>query len=103
MMSERKRPGKGEPSAISPLVGEMSGRTEGGKPSSSGKVTRNVATPAGRTSDQSLFRKNALDEINVGRAEKSVAGQPGETDPQLKHSTAMPSVETTSIAAIIIV
>ncbi|MBD9591416.1 excinuclease ABC subunit UvrB [Ensifer sp. ENS07] len=95
-----KRSGKGEPSAISPPVGEMSGRTEGGKPSSSetyfqkpslddmgpgtdtetplfrkpdlDEMGRDVATPAG--ADKSLFRRNTLDEMTVGRTEKPVIG-----------------------------
>ncbi len=35
---------------------------------------RDVATPAGRKSDQSLSRKNTLDEMTVGRTEKPVIG-----------------------------
>ncbi|WP_077961005.1 excinuclease ABC subunit UvrB [Ensifer adhaerens] len=76
-----KRSGKGEPSAISPPVGEMSGRTEGGSPSSSDsyfqkpdldEMGRDVATLAG--ADRSLFRRNTLDEMTVGRTEKPVIG-----------------------------
>jgi excinuclease ABC subunit B len=77
----------------------MSGRTEGGTPSSAGAIPpsapdgasppqggrsgtsyfqkpalddmgRDVATPAGK----SLFRKNSLDEMTVGRTEKPVTG-----------------------------
>ncbi|THK38620.1 excinuclease ABC subunit UvrB [Ensifer sp. MPMI2T] len=102
-----KRGGKGAPSAISPPVGEMSGRTEGGKSASpAGKTPpggyfakpslddmgpgtdterplfrkpdldemgRDVAVPAGK--GQSLFRKNKLDEMTVGRTEKPVTGK----------------------------
>ncbi len=75
-----KRSAKAEPSAISPPVGEMSGRTEGGTSSSDSyfqkpdldDMGRDVATPAG--ADRSLFRRNTLDEMTVGRTEKPVTG-----------------------------
>lgn len=101
----RKGGSKGAPSAISPSAGEMSRRTEGGKPASTpgyfqkpsiddmgpgtdterplfrkpdlDEMGRDVAIPAGRKSDegQSLFRKNSLDEMTVGRTEKPVIGK----------------------------
>ncbi|MBP1882205.1 excinuclease ABC subunit UvrB [Sinorhizobium mexicanum] len=99
--AERKRDGKAIPSPISPPVGEMSGRTEGGKPASPAgyfqkpslddmgpgtdterplfrkpdldEMGRDVAVPAGK--GQSLFRKNTLDEMTVGRTEKPVTGK----------------------------
>ncbi|MDK1386754.1 excinuclease ABC subunit UvrB [Sinorhizobium sp. 8-89] len=104
-----KRGSKGAPSAISPPVGEMSGRTEGGttpstadeasgsyfaKPSLDNmgpgtdterplfrkpdldEMGRDVAVPAGKSArEQSLFRKNTLDEMTVGRTEKPVTGK----------------------------
>ncbi|NRP74060.1 UvrABC system protein B [Ensifer psoraleae] len=104
-----KRGSKGAPSAISPPVGEMSGRTEGGtapsttdeasgsyfaKPSLDNmgpgtdterplfrkpdldEMGRDVAVPAAKSGrEQSLFRKNTLDEMTVGRTEKPVAGK----------------------------
>ncbi|MEI3851919.1 hypothetical protein V7S54_05860 [Ensifer sp. CCNWLY38] len=80
-MSEGNRAGKGEPSAISPLWGRCPAGQKGGKPSSSDiyfqkpdldDMGRDVATPAG--ADQSLFRRNTLDEMTVGRTEKPVIG-----------------------------
>ncbi|WEX86867.1 excinuclease ABC subunit UvrB [Sinorhizobium garamanticum] len=93
-----KRGSKGAPGPISPPVGEMSGRTEGGasgsyftKPSIDDmgpgtdterplfrkpdldEMGRDVAVPAGK--EQSLFRKNTLDEMTVGRTEKPVTGK----------------------------
>ncbi|PDT54805.1 MULTISPECIES: excinuclease ABC subunit UvrB [Sinorhizobium] len=92
-----KRGSKAAPSPISPPAGEMPGRTEGGastsyfaKPSLDDmgpgtdterplfrkpdldEMGRDVAIPAGK--GQSLFRKNTLDEMTVGRTEKPVAG-----------------------------
>ncbi|TCN28980.1 excinuclease ABC subunit UvrB [Sinorhizobium americanum] len=93
-----KRGSKSAPSPISPVAGEMSGRTEGGtsstgyfqKPSLDDmgpgtdterplfrkpdldEMGRDVAIPAGK--GQSLFRKNTLDEMTVGRTEKPAAG-----------------------------
>jgi excinuclease ABC subunit B len=83
----RGRKGQGSSGRpISPLVGEMSGRTEGGGPSAdpsdkslfrkphldemgtSGAHT----TPAGST----LFRKNSLDEMTVRRTEKTLGKAP---------------------------
>ncbi|MCA1371270.1 excinuclease ABC subunit UvrB [Bradyrhizobium sp. BRP14] len=99
--AERKRDGKPTSSPISPPAGEMSGRTEGGasesyfaKPSLDDmgpgtdterplfrkpdldEMGRDVAIPAGRKSSEgSLFRKNTLDEMTVGRTEKPVPGK----------------------------
>ncbi len=41
------------------------------------EMGRDVATPAGRkdAESQSLFRKNSLDEMTVGRTEKPVIGK----------------------------
>ncbi|OWO93354.1 excinuclease ABC subunit B [Rhizobium esperanzae] len=91
-----KRNGKSSRESISPLVGQMSGRTEGGvtpsyfsKPSLDDmgpgtdtatplfrkpeldEMGRHVATPA---DNKSLFRRNTLDEMTVGRTEKPVTG-----------------------------
>ncbi|HTO32460.1 MAG TPA: excinuclease ABC subunit UvrB [Pararhizobium sp.] len=123
-----KKSGKASRESISPLVGEMSDRTEGGRPTSTSELAaippsdpsghlphkggdqpgrslfakpdldnmgpgtdmtrparkpstftkpaldamgRDIATPARKTDDsQSLFRKNSLDEMTVGRTEK---------------------------------
>ncbi|WP_081158199.1 excinuclease ABC subunit UvrB [Ensifer aridi] len=99
--AERKRDGKPTPSPISPPAGEMSGRTGAGasesyfaKPSLDDmgpgtdterplfrkpdldEMGRDVAIPAGRKSvEGSLFRKNTLDEMTVGRTEKPVPGK----------------------------
>ncbi|WP_026613875.1 excinuclease ABC subunit UvrB [Ensifer aridi] len=99
--AERKRDGKPTPSPISPPAGEMSGRTGAGasesyfaKPSLDDmgpgtdterplfrkpdldEMGRDVAIPAGRKSvEGSLFRKNTLDEMTVGRTEKPVRGK----------------------------
>src|SRR5690606_10871885 len=71
--------GKPRSEPIAPLEGEMSGRTEGSGSTSSTSLFqkpslddmgRDVAAPAGK----SLFRKNTLDEMTVGRTEKPVAG-----------------------------
>ena len=89
--------GKGSRESISPLEGEMSGRTEGGKnpPSNSAAIPPSApigASPpqGGRSTEQAsyfakptlddmgpgtdtakpLFRKNTLDEMTVGRTEK---------------------------------
>ncbi|MDK1489636.1 excinuclease ABC subunit UvrB [Sinorhizobium sp. 7-81] len=96
-----KRGSKVAPSPISPPAGEMSGRTEGDKPGSYfakpsldnmgpgtdterplfrkpdlDEMGRDVAVPAGKSArEQSLFRKNTLDEMTVGRTEKPVAGK----------------------------
>ncbi|MGK9055652.1 excinuclease ABC subunit UvrB [Neorhizobium petrolearium] len=92
----RSKGGKAAPPSISPLEGEMSGRTEGGgsTPSTSlfqkpslddmgpgtdtatplfrkpqlDEMGRDIAEPA----KGSLFRKNTLDEMTVGRTEKPV-------------------------------
>jgi len=98
--------GKGGTSArresISPLEGEMSGRTEGGVSPSEAAATP-PSTPAGASPPQggrstrgslfakpdlddmgrdiaepakgSLFRRNSLDEMTVGRTEKPVTGK----------------------------
>ncbi|MBD9647292.1 excinuclease ABC subunit UvrB [Ensifer sp. ENS09] len=81
-MEGGRKSGKGAPNPISPPVGEMSGRTEGGTPASASEgyfqkpdlddMGRDVATPAGV--DKSLFRRNTLDEMTVGRTEKPVTG-----------------------------
>ncbi|SMF67647.1 Excinuclease ABC subunit B [Xaviernesmea oryzae] len=92
----RSKGGKAAPPSISPLEGEMSGRTEGGgsTPSTSlfqkpslddmgpgtdtatplfrkpqlDEMGRDIAEPA----KGSLFRRNTLDEMTVGRTEKPV-------------------------------
>ncbi len=81
--------GRGKPSkrsgqsanreSISPLEGEMSGRTEGGEPnpptskSLFAKPTLDNMGP-GTDTAKPLFRKNSLDEMTVGRTEKPVKG-----------------------------
>ncbi|MBY5560135.1 excinuclease ABC subunit UvrB [Rhizobium leguminosarum] len=92
-----KRSGRANRESISPPVGEMSGRTEGGaagskslfqKPSiddmgpgtdtttplfrkpALDEMGRDIAEPTKKT----LFRKNDLDEMTVGRTEKPVTG-----------------------------
>ncbi|NRQ14938.1 excinuclease ABC subunit UvrB [Ensifer sesbaniae] len=65
-----KRSGKGSSGSISPLVGEMSGRTEGGKPSSSGKIPPSApigaSPPQGGRSSESYFQKPSLDDMGPG-------------------------------------
>ncbi|AHF84523.1 excinuclease ABC subunit B [Rhizobium leguminosarum bv. trifolii WSM1689] len=92
-----KRNGKANRESISPPVGEMSGRTEGGATTSKSlfqkpsiddmgpgtdtttplfrkpaldEMGRDIAEPTKKT----LFRKNDLDEMTVGRTEKPVTG-----------------------------
>ncbi|MGO8503774.1 excinuclease ABC subunit UvrB [Rhizobium leguminosarum] len=92
-----KKGGKANRESISPPVGEMSGRTEGGATTSKSlfqkpsiddmgpgtdtttplfrkpaldEMGRDIADPAKKT----LFRKNDLDEMTVGRTEKPVTG-----------------------------
>ncbi|NLS04990.1 excinuclease ABC subunit UvrB [Rhizobium sp. P32RR-XVIII] len=68
----------GRRESISPPVGEMAGRPEGGDlapPSyfsrpNLDEMGRDPTTPAGK----SLFRRNDLDEMTVGRTEKPVTG-----------------------------
>ncbi|WCK01228.1 excinuclease ABC subunit UvrB [Agrobacterium tumefaciens] len=68
---------KRRPESISPLEGEMSGRTEGGEPH---PATSNslFAKPSldemgpGSNAGKPLFRRNTLDEMTVGRTEKPV-------------------------------
>jgi excinuclease ABC subunit B len=70
--------GKASSDPISPLVGEMSAKpTEGGKPSSTSELAATppsaplgASPPQGGRSSASLFRKNSLDEMTVGRTEK---------------------------------
>ncbi|MCV9960701.1 excinuclease ABC subunit UvrB [Pararhizobium sp. BT-229] len=118
--SATRGPGAASSGPISPLVGEMSAKlTEGGKPTSNSEpaaippsaplgasppqggrssaglfakpaldeMGRDVATPAGK----SLFRKNTLDEMTVGRTEKPVTGdlpvRPNETLSTKKRSS----------------
>ena len=96
-MEGGKRNGKANRESISPPVGEMSGRTEGGATTSKSlfqkpsiddmgpgtdtatplfrkpnvdEMGRDIAEPAKKT----LFRKNDLDEMTVGRTEKPVTG-----------------------------
>ncbi|MFF0950152.1 excinuclease ABC subunit UvrB [Rhizobium leguminosarum] len=95
-MEGGKRNGKAGRESISPPVGEMSGRTEGGATTSKSlfqkpsiddmgpgtdttplfrkpaldEMGRDIAEPAKKT----LFRKNDLDEMTVGRTEKPVTG-----------------------------
>ncbi|WP_183897671.1 excinuclease ABC subunit UvrB [Rhizobium skierniewicense] len=82
--SSRGKPGKkGSASAnresISPLEGEMSGRTEGGEPNPPASKSL-FAKPSlddmgpGTDTAKPLFRKNSLDEMTVGRTEKPVKG-----------------------------
>jgi excinuclease ABC subunit B len=79
---------KASPAPISPLEGEMSGRTEGGTPDSgaprlSTSGRNKSGAPQGRGSSlspenpeaTSYFRKNTLDEMTVGRTEKPVTGK----------------------------
>ncbi len=68
--------------SISPLVGEMSGRTEGGaSPSESASIPPSApigaSPPQGGRSEESasLFRRNTLDEMTVGRTEKPTTGK----------------------------
>jgi excinuclease ABC subunit B len=83
--------GKGRnagPTSISPLEGEMSGKTEGGTldsaaPRLSTSGRNKSGTPQGKGSSlspenpeaTSYFRKNTLDEMTVGRTEKPVTGK----------------------------
>jgi excinuclease ABC subunit B len=70
--------GKASSDPISPLVGEMSAKpTEGGKPTSTSELAAappsaplGASPPQGGRSSASLFRKNDLDEMTVGRTEK---------------------------------
>ncbi|WP_411037100.1 excinuclease ABC subunit UvrB [Shinella sp. BYT-45] len=141
---EGGRGGKARRESISPLEGEMSGRTEGGGPSgtpsaksrptsppsssSSGltrgsttastslfqkpslddmgpgtdterplfrkphldEMGRDVATPAGK----SLFRRNTLDEMTVGRTEKPVTGDLPERPPETLSTKKRPAPAT---------
>ncbi len=90
-----KKSGKASRGSISPLEGEMSDRTEGGKPTSTSEsavippsAPLGASPPQGGTASlfakpdldemghdiatpsRSLFRKNDLDEMTVGRTEK---------------------------------
>ncbi|MBC2773369.1 excinuclease ABC subunit UvrB [Rhizobium sp. AQ_MP] len=116
--------GKGRntgPTSISPLEGEMSGRTEGGTPTSSApRISpsgRNKSgAPQGKGSyfskphlddmgadgavpmptsgaGSSYFRKNTLDEMTVGRTEKPVTGKiPEKPKPEPARSPLSPPV-----------
>ncbi len=118
--AERKRDGKPTPSPISPPAGEMSGRTGAGasesyfaKPSLDDmgpgtdterplfrkpdldEMGRDVAIPAGRKSvEGSLFRKNTLDEMTVGRTEKPVRARPRKSRSSLAPSRASAPMRT---------
>ena len=72
----------GRDESISPPVGEMSGRTEGGaSPSESASIPPSApigaSPPQGGRSEESasLFRRNTLDEMTVGRTEKPATGK----------------------------
>jgi excinuclease ABC subunit B len=66
----------GRPESISPLEGEMSGRTEGGTPPSTSLFAKPSLDDMGPGTDTAtpLFRRNTLDEMTVGRTEKPVTG-----------------------------
>ncbi|MBW9090304.1 excinuclease ABC subunit UvrB [Rhizobium wenxiniae] len=85
--------------SISPPVGEMSGRTEGGtSPSESASIPPSApigaSPPQGGRSQESasLFRRNTLDEMTVGRTEKPTTGKIPEkpvTEPSKRFSPLM--------------
>ncbi len=93
--------GTGRGKSISPPAGETSGRTEGGSPSYFAKPTlddmgpgTDTATPLFRKPEldemgrdvaeprKTLFRRNDLDEMTVGRTEKPVVGDLPDRPPE---------------------
>ncbi|WP_332302521.1 excinuclease ABC subunit UvrB [Rhizobium sp. GR12] len=80
---------------ISPLEGEVSGRTEGGAATANEKSL--FAKPSldemgpGADAGKPLFRRNTLDEMTVGRTEKPVRGDvPGKPEESGKHFSSQP-------------
>ncbi|KJF66068.1 excinuclease ABC subunit UvrB [Rhizobium nepotum] len=81
--------------SVSPLEGEVSGRTEGGAATANEKSL--FAKPSldemgpGADAGKPLFRRNTLDEMTVGRTEKPVRGDvPGKPEEPGKHFSPLP-------------